>query len=132
MPNQTTSPIQVKVKLRFNTTQEVLADPKFREFLKKRIDEIETNRDTTLDQAYRDAQISKEIKLKRSPYEYLTENNLLNIDSIITEQLLIENKTSQLPSAVREYIERLCLIAAQKTISYYHEIDNPIPTHQKK
>ena len=115
-------------KLRFSTTEQVLADPKFTEFLAERLLQIETDRDKVFHDAVMNSESSKAPQLKRSPYDFLESKNLLNPASIIQEQLKIESRTSGLCSSVRTYIEALCLTAARQTIAFYVAIDNPTQT----
>ena len=125
------TPVKIQVKLRFHSTEEVLSDPEFRKLIHMCIMKINSNCDEILDKAYQYAEPGTEPKIKRTPLVFLKEKNLFNTNSLIAEQLKIENKTSDLPSSVREYIESIMLPAAKATIRHYIAIDNPQSTKAK-
>jgi hypothetical protein len=86
----------------FKTLQEAMEDPKLKEFLAKRIQSVANLRG-----------------VKRSPANYLKEHGILNISSITYETILIAEKVSDRPPAVRKYIEMISHNAIADMLNWY-------------
>ncbi len=104
-------------KKRFTTVDEILNDSKCKEMVKNKIRSIENSRTDALHKA------GSGMKLRRGPYEYLTERSLLNVDSLSSEYLLIVYKRSQLPSAVRDFVYSIMFNAMRDTMVFYRDLD---------
>ena len=93
----------------FQTLQEALSDPHTVRFIESAI------------QFYHSAVNSKKKALKRSPYDYLVEHNLLNIEAITTETILIAQKKSERPAKIRLFIEMISHNALSEMMEFYNE-----------
>jgi hypothetical protein len=95
-------PVQMNKIPDFKTLQEAMEDPKLKEFLAKRIQSVANLRG-----------------VKRSPANYLKEHGILNVSSITYETILIAEKVSDRPPAVRKYIEMISHNAIADMLNWY-------------
>src|ERR1035437_6473185 len=92
------TPKTPKTPTGFQTIEDILATPKCSELVEKQIASIRAHRTLMLSQAQRGS------RLKQGPYDYLNKRGLLTPQALIPEFMLIGEKKSKLPCAVREFI----------------------------
>ena len=91
----------------FATLQDALADVNTKKFIAVAFNEIAMKRHAVKG------------KLKKSPYDYLKENNMLSVDALIVEAILVAAKLSTRPAGVRKYIEAISMNSLQRMMEFY-------------
>lgn len=85
-------------------TKEFLQSPEFKKQISIKLTEIENKRREIIRNA------SKNILsagFKKSPYDYLKDNRMLNPNSLSEQAVLIVEKKSDLPATVRIYLQSI-------------------------
>ena len=103
-------------------TDNFIHDPLFRVQLIEKLEEIKQSRQGIIDKnaQYNVKQnIAREVVLKRSPYDYLIANSLLDIDLLIIECSLMMQRKCTLPPAVRNFIRTLFSASMDRTLAIH-------------
>jgi hypothetical protein len=101
-----------------------LQDSAFRQAIINQLKEISLFREKIIDRTARynaDNFITTEIKLNRTPYVYLLEHGMLNVDSLLIECEKMMQKKSVLPSTVRRYLGQFFSLCMSKAIEVHAE-----------
>lgn len=101
--------------IKFETLDQILNDPKCRQYIREKIDSIRKQREKLLETA----RPGIELKLKRGPFDSLDESGLLFLDCLIAEFKLIKEKASNLAARERELITLIVSQAIIGTIRHY-------------
>jgi hypothetical protein len=100
--------------------EELLVSNKFRQLVHQRIEEEFNKRQKVLDEA-NSSRLKRNslLSLRADAYSRLSESCKLNPDDLAAEFLLIDQKQSQLPSSLRNYIYTIVIDALVKAEQYY-------------
>jgi hypothetical protein len=99
-----------------------LQDSAFRQAIINQLKEISLFREKIIDRTAKyNNKIASEIKLNRTPYVYLLEHGMLNVDSLLLECDKMMQKKSVLPSTVRRYLGQFFSLCMSKAIEVQAE-----------
>jgi hypothetical protein len=102
-----------------------LEDVSFRKAIIEKLEELKNLKQTIIRKtAKQQGKLVSEIKFNSSPYGYLEDRGMLNVDTLLIECDKMLHKKSQLPSTVRRYLGDLYSICMSKAIMVNVEKDS--------
>ena len=103
-------------------TDNFIHDHDLRLQLIAKLEEIKQSRQDIIDKTTQynvNQKIAREVVLKRSPYDYLLDNELLDIDLLILERSKMMQKKCKLPPGVRMFIYILFSTSMDRTLAIH-------------